>query len=245
MGNVAECDRSELMAKEQEARVLRDRLTISQELTDILRGRVIRGEISPGARIAEESIAKEFGISRGPVREALRQLEKDGLIVVEAFKGAIVVEISDADLRGILLPVRYVLEKFALEGALRVLQQRDIDALQHIIDQMTETVEAGGPEQLQKLVDLDVEFHSYIIKMSDDYHAEQLWSTIEPRIRAGFYQLGSLHEHPGIIVDEHVQLLAVIRGGDLTAALEMLDEHVLASPIRLLGRKQGSEVRSD
>lgn len=232
------------MTKEKESRVLRDRLTISQELTDILRGRVIRGEFPPGTRIAEESIAREFGISRGPVREALRQLEKDGLIVVEAYKGAIVVEISDADLRGILLPVRYVLEKFALEGALKVLQERDLEALQHIIDLMKQTVNEGGADQLQNLVDLDVEFHTYIINMSNDYHAEQLWSTIEPRIRAGFYQLGSLHEHPGIIVDEHVQLLEVIRGGDLTAALEMLDEHVLASPIRLLGRRQGNEAHS-
>lgn len=233
------------MTKEKESRVLRDRLTISQELTDILRGRVIRGEFSPGTRIAEESIAREFGISRGPVREALRQLEKDGLIVVEAYKGAIVVEISDADLRGILLPVRYVLEKFALEGALKVLQERDLEALQHIIDLMTQTVNEGGADQLQSLVDLDVEFHTYIINMSNDYHAEQLWSTIEPRIRAGFYQLGSLHEHPGVIVDEHVQLLEVIRGGDLAAALEMLDEHVLASPIRLLGRRQGNEAHSE
>ncbi|MDI6023677.1 GntR family transcriptional regulator [Leucobacter sp. UT-8R-CII-1-4] len=233
------------MNKEKESRVLRDRLTISQELTDILRGRVIRGEFPPGTRIAEESIAREFGISRGPVREALRQLEKDGLIVVEAYKGAIVVEISDADLRGILLPVRYVLEKFALEGALKVLQERDLEALQNIIDLMTQTVNEGGPDQLQNLVDLDVEFHTYIINMSNDYHAEQLWSTIEPRIRAGFYQLGSLHEHPGVIVDEHVQLLEVIRGGDLTAALEMLDEHVLASPIRLLGRRQGNEAHGE
>ncbi len=230
------------MNKAKESRVLRDRLTISQELTDILRGRVIHGEFPPGTRIAEESIAREFGISRGPVREALRQLEKDGLIVVEAYKGAIVVEISDADLRGILLPVRYVLEKFALEGALKVLQERDLEALQHIIDLMKQAVNEGGEEQLQKLVDLDVEFHSYVINMSNDYHAEQLWSTIEPRIRAGFYQLGSLHEHPGVIVDEHVELLEVIRGGDLAAALEMLDEHVLASPIRLLGRRQGSEA---
>lgn len=228
------------MTERGEARTLRDRLTISQELTDILRGRVVRGELIPGARIAEESIAREFGISRGPVREALRQLEKDGLIVVEAFKGAVVVKISDADLKGVLLPVRHVLEKFAVEGALRVMQESDVTALERVIELMKGAVAEGGDDLLQKLVDLDVEFHSYIIALSDDYHAEQLWSTIEPRIRAGFYQLGSLHDHPGNIVDEHVELLDVIRTRDLGAVLEALDEHVLASPIRLLGRRHGS-----
>lgn len=228
------------MTSTEGARMLRDRLTISQELTDILRSRVVRGEFTPGTRIAEESIAREFGISRGPVREALRQLEKDGLIVVEAYKGAIVVEISDADLKGILLPVRYVLERFAMEGALRVIQQRDLDELQRLIDLMKAAVDEGGGDLLQKLVDLDVEFHSTIIRLADDYHAEQLWSTIEPRIRAGFYQLGSLHDHPGVIVDEHEELLEVIRGGDLATVLDILDEHVLASPIRLLGRKTGT-----
>lgn len=230
------------MASEEGVRTLRDRLTISQELTDILRRRVVRGELTPGTRIAEESIAREFGVSRGPVREALRQLEKDGLIVVEPFRGAIVVEISNEDLKGLLLPVRFVLERFAVEDALKVIQQRDLDQLQRVIDLMKEAVADGGDDLLQKLVDLDVEFHSTIIRLAGDFHAEQLWSTIEPRIRAGFYQLGSLHSHPGIIVDEHEELLKVIRGGDLAEVLEVLDEHVLASPIRLLGRKSEGEV---
>lgn len=224
------------MPANQTVQTLKDRKTISQEVAEVLRWRIIRGEIAAGERLAEERVARELGISRGPVREALRELERDGLIVVEPYRGAIVLEISVDDLRGVLLPVRHVLEQRAVEHALNELSDKHFAALEEIVSAMDRTANSDDENQLRTLVELDVEFHSLIINEFGGEHAKHLWASIAPRVLAGFYRLGSLHSHPGVIVHEHEDLLVALRTRDLATARDALAEHVIASPIRLLGQ---------
>lgn len=218
---------------------LRDRKTIAKEVTNILRWRIIRGDLAAGERVGEEKVARELGVSRGPVRESLRELENEGLLVVEAYRGAVVVEVSAAELKGVLLPVRHVIEQHVVENALADLSDRDYAALEAIAQEMARVVAGGGDDLMQLMVELDVAFHSYIIDTHGDFHSRQLWASIAPRVRAGFYKLGALHSHPGAIAAEHDELLAALRTHDLTIALEALSEHVLASPIRLLESVEG------
>lgn len=222
---------------ERYPRLVRERFTISSEVTEILRWRIIDGTLPAGTRLGEERISRDMGISRGPVREALRELEKEGLIAVEAYRGAVVIGISESELRSILIPVRWILEKSAVKAAMPRMTDEDFGALQSITREMREVSDSGSGTTLRQLVELDVAFHSQIVELSKEYHTKQLWLAIEPRIRLGFYHLGSRHYHSSTIAQEHEDLLIALRTGELQVVLDALDAHAMTSPLELLDRR--------
>jgi len=217
-------------------RLARARLTISSEVTDALRWRIIEGALPPGTRLGEEKISREMDISRGPVREALRELESEGLIMVEPYRGAVVIGISEAELRSVLIPVRWILEKSAVEQAIRKMDDENFEELEKITQRMRDVADSGSITTLRELVELDVTFHRYVVEFSGDYHTKQLWLAIQPRIRMGFYQLGSRHYNSSEIAKEHEELLAALRTRDLDVAFAALDAHAMTSPLELLDR---------
>ena len=113
-------------------RLNRDQSTMSSSITEALRYRIIEGSLPPGTRISEEWVSREMGVSRGPVREALRELENEGLIIVQAYRGAIVSEISTDDLRDILIPVRLVLETNACLRAILTMTESNFKTLDNV-----------------------------------------------------------------------------------------------------------------
>jgi DNA-binding GntR family transcriptional regulator len=217
-------------------RLSRGRLTISSEVTDALRWRIIEGTLPPGTRLGEEKISREMDISRGPVREALRELENEGLLVVEPYRGAVVIGISEAELRSVLIPVRWILEKSAVEQAIRKMSDEDFEVLAEITRKMRDVADSGSETTLRELVELDVTFHRIVVEFSGDYHTKQLWLAIQPRIRMGFYQLGARHYHSSEIAEEHEELLTALRSRDLATVLAALDAHAMTSPLELLDR---------
>lgn len=228
--------------REQLPRLARSRLTIASEVAEVLRWRIIEGAIPAGTRLLEERISREMDISRGPVREALRDLEKEGLIRVEAYRGAIVTGIPESELRSVLIPVRWILEKSAVTSAIEVMTDRDFAELEAITREMRDVAEVGSETALRQLVELDVAFHRHVVEFSGEYHTKQLWLAIQPRIRMGFYTLGSRHYHASTIAQEHEDLLHALRSRDLQVALDALDAHAMTSPLELLDREPPSSA---
>ena len=222
-------------------RLERGRLTIASEVADVIRWRIIDGSMPAGSRLREERISTEMGISRGPVREALRLLEQDGLAASEAYRGSVVVGVSTRELRDVLIPVRWALEKAAVEAALPRLTDEDLEQLAQLTCEMREA-EAGSTASLRRLVDLDVAFHAAIVERSGLYHCQQLWLTTQPRIRLGFYRLGTMQERTSRIAEEHEELLAALRTRDLDQALAALDEHTRSAPLQLLAKLDAHEA---
>lgn len=211
-------------------------------ITEALRHRIVDGTLPPGTRISEEWVSREMGVSRGPVREALRKLENEGLIVVHAYRGAVVSEITTDDLREILIPVRLILESRACLRALPTMTESDFTALDNIVDQMRSVADAGQSDGLLALVDLDVNYHEYLTGLSDQYHTLQLWRSIQPRIRAGFYRLGSRHRDLHEISDEHKVLLDALRTRDPAIAIKALEIHICTTQLELLDQLDQSVV---
>lgn len=215
-------------------RLARDRLTISSEVTNALRWRIIEGRLPSGARLGEERISREMGISRGPVREALRELENEGLIAVEPYRGAVVIGISVTELRNVVIPIRRILERSAIERSLSGMTDDVFDVLAGITSQMDDVAESGSETTLRDLVELDVAFHRTVVEASPDHHTKQLWRAMQSRIRMGFYQLGTRHSDSGEIAREHGELLIALRTRDLDIALAAFDSHAMGSPLALL-----------
>ncbi len=223
-------------------RLNRDQSTMSSSITEALRYRIIEGTLPPGTRISEEWVSREMGVSRGPVREALRELENEGLIIVQAYRGAIVSEISTDDLRDILIPVRLVLETNACLRAISTMTESNFKVLEEIVDEMRAVAASDQDDALLALVDLDVKYHDYITSLGGQYHTLQIWRSIQPRIRAGFYRLGSRHGDLSEISAEHKILLDALRTRDPIIATKALETHICTTQLELLDRLENPAI---
>jgi DNA-binding GntR family transcriptional regulator len=192
-------------------------------VADEIRQAIINGQLKPGDRLREQDIAIQMSISRGPVREALGQLERDGLVINYPYKETVVAEITIEEIMEVLIPVRYTLESYAIKKALPNFSDNDLAELQAIIKEMERYAEQND---LSKLVDLDVAFHKFLIHKANQMTLNSLWDGIDMRIRLHFMSKGrnysNLHRFP----IEHQDLLSAIYSRNLDNILEELYRHL-------------------
>jgi DNA-binding GntR family transcriptional regulator len=193
-----------------------------QALVRVLTDAMVSGALKPGERLVEREVAARTGVSRGPVREALRELEQAGLIVTVPYQGSYVAGISDAEVDGIVIPIRLVLETFAWQQSASTLDEADFAYLADLVSQMQRAADAGD---LPALVEIDLQFHSRVIERAGN-QCFQIWRTIEPRVRAYFVR--DVLRHPSLqdLPLEHVELLEAMRSDDVGRILPILDQHI-------------------
>jgi DNA-binding GntR family transcriptional regulator len=194
----------------------------AQQVVELLRTAIISGRFDPGDRLIESTLSEEFGTSRGPVREALRQLENEGLVMSFPYRGAVVLGVSDEEVHEVLIPVRLTLERYSFARALETMTDDDFAELGKQIWLMEQ---AGEAKDLLKLVEADLAFHEIVILASGQLHTVQIWRTIEPRIRAYFYRY-ERYRSSEETVEEHRALLAALQTRDPELALAELERHI-------------------
>jgi len=194
----------------------------AQQIAETLRSSIIGGRYEPGERLIETALSTELGTSRGPVREALRQLENEGLVLSLPYRGAVVLGVSDDEVQGVLIPIRLTLERYSFARALEQLTEGDFAELGKQIWLMEE---AGKANDLTKLVEADLSFHEIVITASGQLHTMQIWRTIAPRIRGYFYRYERSRSFEET-VEEHRILLAALQTRDPAIALEQLERHI-------------------
>lgn len=194
----------------------------AQQVVEILRNEIIAGRFEPGVRLIESALSSQLGTSRGPVREALRQLENEGLVMSFPYRGAVVLGVSDEEVHEVLIPIRLTLERYSFARALEKLTDDDFAELGKQIWLMEE---AGKANDLVKLVEADLCFHEIVISASGQLHTVQIWRTIWPRIRAYFYRYESYRSFKET-VKEHRALLAALQTRDPEIALAQLERHI-------------------
>ncbi|BBY62724.1 GntR family transcriptional regulator [Mycolicibacterium helvum] len=192
-------------------------------VAQILRQEIVAGRLRPRDKLVESDLADQLGTSRGPIREALRQLEQEGLVVSYPYRGTEVLGVTDEEVHDILVPIRLTLEKFAITHGLENMPDTVFDRLASIVDLMADAANRGS---LDLLADLDVQFHQTLIDSSGHEHSPQLWSVIQPRVWAYFRRDARRHASAHDIVDQHAHLLEVLRRRDVSAAVAALTAHV-------------------
>lgn len=193
-----------------------------QALARALRDAVVFGDLKPGERLVEREIAARTGVSRGPVREALRQLEQEGLIVSVPYQGTYVAGISDTEVDGIIIPIRLVLETFAYRQSMSSLEESDFDALAGLLERMQR---AADTADLPGLVEVDLRFHSRVIERAGS-QCLQIWRSIEPRVRAYFFRDVVRHASLQDLPQEHVELLEAMRSKEVDRVVPLLEQHI-------------------
>ena len=203
------------------------------QIADWLREQIVKGVLAPGAQLKQDVLAAHLSTSPGPVREALRQMESEGLVHHIPNRGAFVAAVSADELLGVLLPVRLAIEQFAVEKA---------SAAPAVLAELGRLVElmdkAALVDDLEQLNELDVQFHETIVKSAHSEHAMQLWTSVQPRIRMQIHRLAKRHDSPFAIPEEHRALLEAITTGGPDTRRAALDDHIVASARQLLAAAQ-------
>ena len=193
-----------------------------EQVVEALRDAIVAGELADGERLIEDKIARELKTSRGPVREALRQLEHEGFVVSYPYRGAVVLGVSDEEVREVLVPVRLVLEKYSFPKA--TVRMTD-DDFAEVAKEVWQMAEAARTQDLGRSVEADMRFHEILLDHADQPHTAQVWRSIAPRIRAYFYRYGRRADLERIS-HEHGDLLAALQTRDADVIGAALEAHI-------------------
>lgn len=231
-GLMSETDAPEVtfMLPRIQPRVLR------QEVLSALRTAILANEIQAGSRLLEAEVATRMGVSRAPVREAIRQLEQEGLVEFFPHRGAVVVGLPEAEIDAIY-ELRAIIEGRAMANACGTVGAAELDRLEGLIDDMRSELRKGDVEAI---AEIDLRFHGLIVEWSGLTLLRHIWSSLDGLVRLRSYQA---LDRPGRTAQyflknaagSHVALVAALREGDPAKASEAARQHVLEVPTMLAG----------
>ncbi|MBW7457951.1 GntR family transcriptional regulator [Paenibacillus sepulcri] len=184
--------------------------SLREKVTNDLREAILNGHLQPGARIKEMDIAEQMGVSRGPIREAIRQLEREGLLISFPYKETVVADLDAEEVQNILIPIRFHIESFVVRRYLDKMDDAFFAKLEEIIGEMRDAVEQG---KNSRLVDLDLLFHQTILDMATERTVMLTWQSIVNQIRLHFSKNLPFYELSHIESD-HQALLDAFRTKD-------------------------------
>ncbi len=188
-----------------------------------LKRQIMIGEIAPGTRMMEVELADEMGVSRTPIREAIRKLEKEGLVSIEPRRGAYAAEVSIKEMLDVL-EVREFLEGMAAGLAAEKYTKEDEAGLIAVTDAYKNAVISG---EIQEIVKADAAFHQFIVNMSGNKTLVQMVSQVQElslRFRYLFYDDFSRFEQ---LPTEHKEIVEAIMQGNREKARVEMSGHIL------------------
>ena len=197
------------------------RATYASMVTEWLRDNIVNGTLEPGAQLSEVELATNFGVSRGPVREALQRLIQEGLVRSEPHRGVFVPILSDEDVLDIYL-VRDALESSAVKHIIASSKSlAAADALDGVVKLMADAVATGDWE---KVGTYDLQFHTALVGSTDSPRLQRMFNTVisETQLCLGVLTAADARED---LVDEHRRIAREIREGNTSGALAVLKEH--------------------
>ena len=156
-----------------------DRETLKSKVSRVLREAIQTGQLKPGQRLVEEEISQQLGVSRVPVREAIANLEQDGLVVRELGRGARVANPSETDVEEIY-GLRLALELYSLKIAFDEIRAKNLDTFQKLVEEMSASIER---EDFSNLMDVDLAFHETICKIAGNSRLLEAWRSQVSQLR--------------------------------------------------------------
>ena len=187
-----------------------------------LRQALLRGELKPGERLMEIALAEELGVSRTPIRDAIRKLEQDGLVRMIHRKGAQVANITEKDLTDVL-EVRIGLERMAIDKACQMIGREQLDLLEQAAKGFEEAIQGG---YLTEMAEADKNFHEIIYSVSGNKCLIEMQANLREQVYR--YRMEYLKEENVrmILVEEHGQIVDAIRERDDEKAKNIIYRHI-------------------
>lgn len=196
-------------------------LSLRDTVHDELRDQVISGRLRPGDRLVERVLADDLGVSRVPVREALRALAHEGFAEERPRRG-MVVRLLDDDAIDALFEVRGALDGLVCRRLVRLLDDAGLARLQGLVDEAESAAAAG---RVDDAVRANAQFHTVMVELCD---SEVISAVVEP-VAGRMRWLLNQHVDAPAINEEHRQILAALRSRDATAATSLCRDHLETS----------------
>ncbi len=200
----------------------------SHELVaDVLREAIATGVLKANAPLPQDEIAAQLRVSHIPVREALRQLQSEGLVTYQANRGATVTSLSADEIREIY-EIRAILETAAIRTATPRLSEASLDRAAGILDAAEAATDGAAWGSL------DVDFHQMISDLDGRPRLHELIAGLLRRVDRYWLSHGLMLKHRGRFEQEHRDLLAAIRSRDAEAAASLLERHLAGASEQLI-----------
>ncbi|VAX41621.1 Transcriptional regulator, GntR family [hydrothermal vent metagenome] len=193
---------------------------IREQIAEKLRHEVLSGQHDAGTPLRETDLANHFGVSRGPVRDALLQLTQEGLVVTTPNRGSRVAEVLSPDVHALIVGMRRDLEGLALRKIFDDLQEADFERFNHILSELKQACEINN---VVEIVRHDLSLHRAIIERTGDSDLIGMWVPIVTRMHRMGY---SIYTDSMEIYEEHAAIIDVFKQGDVDQAVTALQENI-------------------
>jgi len=197
-------------------------LPLRDVVFNTLRQAILRGELKPGERLMEIQLANKLGVSRTPIREAIRKLELEGLVLMIPRKGAEVAEITEKSLKDVL-EIRRALEDLAVRLACEKITKEEIKELKKAGDEFKKVLKS---QDITEVAEADVRFHDVIYMATDNPKLIQLLNNFrEQMYRFRVEYLKKAEVRPQLLA-EHDEIIKYITEGNKEEASRVVTRHI-------------------
>ena len=197
-------------------------LPLRDVVFNTLRQAILRGELKPGERLMEIQLANKLGVSRTPIREAIRKLELEGLVLMIPRKGAEVAEITEKNMRDVL-EVRKALEELAVQLACEKITDEEIEEMKKAAEEFKMILKS---RDITEIAEADVRFHDIIYMATDNQKLIHLLNKLREqmyRYRVEYLKNPDVHEQ---LTQEHEEIVYHIKRREKVEATAVTCQHI-------------------
>lgn len=198
-------------------------LPLRDVVFETLRRAILMGELEPGERLMELQLSEKLGVSRTPIREAIRKLELEGLVTMIPRKGAAVAQITEQDLQDVL-EVRASLEELAVELACKRISEEELARLHTCLEEFRHVLQS---KEVTKIAEKDVEFHDIIIHSTGNRRLVQMLNNLREQMYRYRVEYLKHSTHYPQLIQEHEDILRSLQHRKEEEARQAIHRHII------------------
>lgn len=202
--------------------IINEYMPLRELVFTTLRQAILKGEIQPGERLMEIQLAEKMGVSRTPIREAIRKLANEGLVTMIPRKGAVVAGISEKMLMDVL-QVRMTLEKMAYECAFKCINDEQIEQLKEAEKEFEEAIKSND---LVKITEVDEKFHFIIYNAAQNDKLKEILTNLRENMYRYRMEYAKNRESREQLIKEHNEMIETLIKRDSVEGLKIVEEHI-------------------
>jgi DNA-binding GntR family transcriptional regulator len=204
-----------------------DKRSLADEVTASIREAILSGRLAPGERLREESLAKSLSVSRGPVRAAILQLQREGLVSVRRNFGTFVSQLLQKDLDEVY-SLRLAIEKLAVQLTIQKADTAHVAELQAVVDRMA--AHSANKVTEREAAELDLRFHEIIYLATEHRRLIEVWSSLRPQIHILLLTRNVVNaDFREGLVKGHQMIVDAISHKDEAVAVGLTEDHLHTS----------------
>lgn len=200
------------------------RKSLHEELVDHLHAMILGGDLAPGEKVPERALCEQFGVSRTPLREALKIVAADGLIRLEQNRGAWVTEVTAQEIEEVF-PVLGALEALAGELACKHITTRELGAIRTAHERMGQCFTRGD---LDGYFRLNQKIHRAIVQAARNPTLSATWRALSIRVQRARYLANRSDDRWSAAMAEHERILQLLEARDAGGLARLLSAHLMA-----------------